>query len=103
MIRRPPRSTLFPYTTLFRSMGGGFGGKGGPRGTDIAALLSRKADGRPVKYIEDRIEYLLGGGGQSWDRHYDAALALKADGTITGFKVHLIDNQGAGAEGYGTI
>src|SRR5256885_11149331 len=23
MIRRPPRSTLFPYTTLFRSMGGG--------------------------------------------------------------------------------
>src|SRR5256885_5903084 len=27
MIRRPPRSTLFPYTTLFRSAGGG-GGKG---------------------------------------------------------------------------
>src|SRR3712207_739254 len=26
MIRRPPRSTLFPYTTLFRSMG-----KGGKR------------------------------------------------------------------------
>src|SRR3712207_7911061 len=23
MIRRPPRSTLFPYTTLFRSFGGG--------------------------------------------------------------------------------
>src|SRR5256885_4002871 len=23
MIRRPPRSTLFPYTTLFRSQGGG--------------------------------------------------------------------------------
>src|SRR5438874_7482402 len=28
MIRRPPRSTLFPYTTLFRSHGGGaFSGK----------------------------------------------------------------------------
>src|SRR2546427_4019754 len=25
MIRRPPRSTLFPYTTLFRSMGVGPG------------------------------------------------------------------------------
>src|SRR2546426_6695161 len=25
MIRRPPRSTLFPYTTLFRSGGGGGG------------------------------------------------------------------------------
>src|SRR5256885_11066261 len=26
MIRRPPRSTLFPYTTLFRSHGGGRAG-----------------------------------------------------------------------------
>src|SRR5258708_18326351 len=25
MIRRPPRSTLFPYTTLFRSASRGFG------------------------------------------------------------------------------
>src|SRR3712207_8824414 len=25
MIRRPPRSTLFPYTTLFRSYSGNFG------------------------------------------------------------------------------
>src|SRR5436309_11263447 len=25
MIRRPPRSTLFPYTTLFRSVSGGTG------------------------------------------------------------------------------
>lgn len=83
--------------------GGGFGGKGGPRGTDIAALLSRKSGGRPVKYIEDRMEYLLAGGGQSWDRYYDAALAVKADGTVTGFRVHLVDDQGAGAEGYGTI
>src|SRR3712207_7871350 len=29
MIRRPPRSTLFPYTTLFRSIGGQ-----GPRNLD---------------------------------------------------------------------
>src|SRR2546421_3598198 len=28
MIRRPPRSTLFPYTTLFRSPGAGAGGGG---------------------------------------------------------------------------
>src|SRR2546429_3764173 len=27
MIRRPPRSTLFPYTTLFRSMNFGDGAK----------------------------------------------------------------------------
>src|SRR3989449_8038910 len=28
MIRRPPRSTLFPYTTLFRSRAEGRGGRG---------------------------------------------------------------------------
>src|SRR3712207_7565042 len=29
MIRRPPRSTLFPYTTLFRSRGGPAASAGG--------------------------------------------------------------------------
>src|SRR2546422_3379679 len=32
MIRRPPRSTLFPYTTLFRSRGDGDRGEQGARG-----------------------------------------------------------------------
>src|SRR2546430_11548188 len=31
MIRRPPRSTLFPYTTLFRSRSAGDLGQGGAR------------------------------------------------------------------------
>src|SRR3989449_4677876 len=30
MIRRPPRSTLFPYTTLFRSPPGGLAGRSAP-------------------------------------------------------------------------
>src|SRR3712207_8609093 len=34
MIRRPPRSTLFPYTTLFRSGGSGNDGVGGGTGSD---------------------------------------------------------------------
>src|SRR5260370_30639135 len=32
MIRRPPRSTLFPYTTLFRANLNGQAATGGPRG-----------------------------------------------------------------------
>src|SRR5256885_17028254 len=32
MIRRPPRSTLFPYTTLFRSRAGGRAGAASPPG-----------------------------------------------------------------------
>src|SRR3712207_9244189 len=37
MIRRPPRSTLFPYTTLFRSAG------------DVA----EHPDGQPAVFVED--------------------------------------------------
>src|SRR3712207_6982818 len=40
MIRRPPRSTLFPYTTLFRSERSGMAlpaGRGGGRGRAAAA------------------------------------------------------------------
>src|SRR2546427_9515494 len=45
MIRRPPRSTLFPYTTLFRSGGqeqafGPVGGLGAPLGTARPAHLA---------------------------------------------------------------
>src|SRR3712207_7184350 len=39
MIRRPPRSTLFPYTTLFRSEGAE------ARSLPVADLI---ADGRPA-------------------------------------------------------
>jgi len=83
--------------------GGSFGGKGGARGTDITALLSRKSGGRPVKWIEDRMEYLAGGASQAWDRHYEASLALKNDGTVTGFRVKLLDDLGATAEGWGAV
>src|SRR2546427_6603270 len=37
MIRRPPRSTLFPYTTLFRSIGDPQGARTGAR--DVARRL----------------------------------------------------------------
>src|SRR3712207_9060151 len=36
MIRRPPRSTLFPYTTLFRS------GAAGPAGRRLRRLVPRR-------------------------------------------------------------
>src|SRR6266542_1277026 len=59
MIRRPPRSTLFPYTTLFRS-GCGYalestptaavvtGVRLTPRETEVAALLVRFATNREI-------------------------------------------------------
>src|SRR5436305_5323708 len=36
MIRRPPRSTLFPYTTLFRSCGSKYGSVQDPRVGTVA-------------------------------------------------------------------
>src|SRR3712207_8722194 len=38
MIRRPPRSTLFPYTTLFRSVPHGLQGFRAPRPRSAAPL-----------------------------------------------------------------
>ena len=83
--------------------GGSFGGKGGTRGTDIACMLSRKAGGRPVKWIEDRMEYLVSGGSQAWDRHYVASIAVDGGGRVTGLDVKLVDDLGATGEGYGAI
>src|SRR2546425_4792609 len=38
MIRRPPRSTLFPYTTLFRSLPDGIPALGGPYTAEALAF-----------------------------------------------------------------
>jgi CO/xanthine dehydrogenase Mo-binding subunit len=83
--------------------GGSFGGKGGGRGINIAAMLSRKAGGRPVKWIEDRMEYLVAGGGQAWDRHYEASIAVDAGGRVTALTVTLVDDIGATGEGFGAL
>src|SRR2546429_7247891 len=45
MIRRPPRSTLFPYTTLFRSAHAQFGEAA------LYPLPANRADGGPMKRL----------------------------------------------------
>src|SRR5688572_31765609 len=55
MIRRPPRSTLFPYTTLFRSRrrGGrwrrGRAGDGGQRRLAVAVRLPPRRDRKSTR------------------------------------------------------
>src|SRR3712207_7615453 len=44
MIRRPPRSPLFPYTTLFRSALGGRPARGPRGGAQAAAAGARRAE-----------------------------------------------------------
>src|SRR3712207_7693248 len=56
MIRRPPRSTLFPYTTLFRSLGGSSERQphrvgGGGRRQARPVLTHRTWEGHPSKRL----------------------------------------------------
>src|SRR3712207_7603558 len=59
MIRRPPRSTLFPYTTLFRS----------------PLVVGRGEPRRPAaRLVLDRVHDHLGPGGLGLDRGRDDGL-----------------------------
>src|SRR2546430_13172073 len=56
MIRRPPRSTLFPYTTLFRSVGCPRNGAArGARHEDLGGrdLVARRAAGRSEEHTSE--------------------------------------------------
>src|SRR3712207_6984812 len=66
MIRRPPRSTLFPYTTLFRSRGG-------------QARLDREHLERPPAHPEARLSRLLGQQGRHAEPHADARARVRSE------------------------
>src|SRR5256886_13504509 len=54
MIRRPPRSTLFPYTTLFRSLS--FALSRARRGSGYFNLVDKAA----VDYVHERVGGMRG-------------------------------------------
>jgi CO/xanthine dehydrogenase Mo-binding subunit len=75
--------------------GGSFGTKITPHHVIRIALLSRKAGGRPVKWIEDRVEHLTAAYSHGPDRRYTAEMALTCDGEMTGFRVRALEDIGA--------
>src|SRR5258708_24719877 len=56
MIRRPPRSTLFPYTTLFRSHPQHFGQQAGVLAVLVARVVGHAA--HPVERSEEHTSEL---------------------------------------------
>src|SRR2546430_9545341 len=56
MIRRPPRSTLFPYTTLFRSRATAEGTPLAARGPGRAPAAGRPGRGRRRRAVPGRSE-----------------------------------------------
>src|SRR4051794_41409948 len=53
MIRRPPRSTLFPYTTLFRSDAYAQAGITDPRGQNPRSSISTSSVGRSEEHTSE--------------------------------------------------
>src|SRR3712207_8063003 len=80
MIRRPPRSTLFPYTTLFRSGG---------------------VDGVQAAVVDPEVDGAIGHGRRGVDR-VDGAVVLVADPDPPSFgagrRVKRVDETGSRSE-----
>ncbi len=76
-------------------IGGAFGGKfWQPRGMVVCALLSRDT-GRPVRFVEDRVEHLESGDNHGEDRTYDAELALDKDGKMLALRFDIVEDYGS--------
>lgn len=91
LFQLPPQAlTLYPMYT-----GGSFGSKHALfKQLAIAGALS-KASGRPVKFMEDRIDNLTANDSQAPDRIYDAELAVTNEGKFLSLRLHTVDDYGA--------
>jgi CO/xanthine dehydrogenase Mo-binding subunit len=75
--------------------GGSFGSKlFNHKNLTLTCMLARAA-GRPVKYLEDRLDNILNADAHGSDRIYYAELALKRDGTMLSLRFKVIDDYGA--------
>ena len=75
--------------------GGSFGSKLFLHKVAVLAALGARAAGRPVKYIEDRIDNITACDGHGSDRAYDVELALDADHRMTALRYRVVDDYGA--------
>jgi carbon-monoxide dehydrogenase large subunit len=68
----------------------------------IAAMLAKRS-GRPVKFMEDRVDNLLASENLACDRFYDAELAVTREGIFVSIRVRVVDDYGAYFQfGHGT-
>jgi carbon-monoxide dehydrogenase large subunit len=79
---------------LADDVGGGFGLKNGVQRDEVAIIAASIDLGRPVKWIEDRIEHLATGG-QAREEGADIQAAVTADGVLLGLRMDAKLNLGA--------
>ena len=75
-------------------VGGSYGVKRGIKHSVLVGYLARKL-GRPVRFIEDRLENMRGGDMQGPDRIFDVTLAFDGDGAIRSMRMRAVDDIGA--------
>ncbi|HVL57451.1 MAG TPA: xanthine dehydrogenase family protein molybdopterin-binding subunit [Burkholderiaceae bacterium] len=75
-------------------VGGSYGVKRGLKQTVLVGYLA-KLLGRPVRFLEDRLENMRGGDMQGPDRIFDVTLAFDDDGTIRSMRMRALDDIGA--------
>jgi CO/xanthine dehydrogenase Mo-binding subunit len=75
--------------------GGSFGSKFFMHKVPCLAGFLSKLVGRPVKYVEDRIDHIVNNDHAGSDRHYDAELAFDDEGTFLALRIRVVDDYGA--------
>ncbi|RZS85520.1 xanthine dehydrogenase family protein molybdopterin-binding subunit [Pigmentiphaga kullae] len=75
-------------------VGGSYGVKRGIKHSVLVGYLARKL-GRPVRFIEDRLENMRGGDMQGPDRVFDVTLAFDGDGIVKSMRMRAVDDIGA--------
>jgi CO/xanthine dehydrogenase Mo-binding subunit len=75
-------------------VGGSYGSKRGRKQMYLTAVAAR-ITGRPVKFIEDRLENMQAGDGHGPDRVYTIRAAATSQGIVEAIDIHLVEDLGA--------
>ncbi len=78
-----------------RPAGGSFGAKFWATRVVIIAGMCAKYLGRPVKYVEDRIDHAVSCDHHGSEREYEVELAMTAEGEFTALRFDVVDDYGA--------
>jgi len=76
-------------------VGGSFGSKWSTHKVFLLAAGLARISGRPVKFMEDRLDQMSNGDNHGADRVYEADLALKRDGTMLSLRFTVTEDWGA--------
>jgi 2-furoyl-CoA dehydrogenase large subunit len=75
-------------------VGGSYGVKRGLKHSVLVGYLAKKL-GRPVRFVEDRLENMRGGDMQGPDRIFDVQMAFDDSGVIRSMRMRAVDDIGA--------